>query len=138
MCGEIGEMAGGEWRGEGGDGGGAPVVGAVLGAVDEIAGVVAGAVGAAVAEEVGGGEVGADLLGRRPEVVDVVLLVGQDGAIGDEDTVGGDTLARVRQVKSVVVDGGIGGVGEAVKVPVSLFVVRTIFSTLTIFGLRES
>ena len=41
-------------------------------------------------------------------------------------------------MKSVVVDGGIGGVGEAVKVPVSLFVVRTIFSTLTIFGLRES
>lgn len=83
LLGEDVDLDAGPVAGEGGDGGGAPVVGSVLGAVDDVAGVVAGAVGAAVAEEVGGGEVGADLLGGGPEVVDVVELVGQDGAVGD-------------------------------------------------------
>jgi len=97
-----------------------PVVGAVLGAVDEVAGVVAGAVGTAVAEEVGGGEVGADLLGGGPEVIDIVLLVGQNGAVGDEDAVGGDTLAGVGHVEGVV-EGERGlGVLEAVEVPVGV------------------
>lgn len=105
---------------EGGDGSGAPVVGAVLGAVNDVAGVVAGAVGAAVAEEVGRGEVCADLLGRGPEVVDAVLLVGQNGAVGDQDSVCGNALAGVGHVQGVI-EGQWGlGVLEAVKVPVGV------------------
>lgn len=106
--------------GEGCDGSRVPVVRAVLGAVDEVAGVIAGAVGAAVAEEVGGGEVGADLLGRGPEVVDVVLLVGQDGAVGDQNAVGSDALARVGHVQGVVESERRLRVLETVQIPVGV------------------
>jgi hypothetical protein len=120
LLGEDVDLDAGPLAGESGDGGGAPVVGPVLGAVDDVAGVVAGAVGAAVADEVGRGEVGADLLGGGPEVVDVVLLVGQDGAVGDQDAVGGDALARVGHVQGVV-EGERGvGVLETVEVPVGV------------------
>ena len=54
----------------------APIKGSFRFAVDKVGGVVAGAVEAAVAEKIRVGEVGADLLGRGPEVVEGVFLVG--------------------------------------------------------------
>jgi len=95
-----------------------PVVRAVLLAVDEIARVVAGAVGAAVAEQVGVGKVGANLLGAAPKVVEPVLFVGQNGAVGDEDAVGPDALAGKGQAQRVVERGAGRGIGKRVEVPV--------------------
>ena len=60
-----------------------PVVRPVRLAVGQVAGVVAGAVVAAVAVESWVREVGADLLGCGPEVVEGVLLVGEHVAGGD-------------------------------------------------------
>lgn len=79
-----------------------PVVRTVLGAVDEVASVVAGAVEAAVAEKLRRREIGTNLLRRRPEVVDRVLLIGKDGAIRNKDIVNTNTLTGERQTKSVV------------------------------------
>jgi hypothetical protein len=97
-----------------------PIVGTVLGAVHNPAGVIASAVESAVAERLWCSEVGTDLLWRRPEVVDRVLLVGQDSAIGDEDVVDANTLAGVWQMEGVVHGRGSIGIGEAVQVPVGL------------------
>jgi hypothetical protein len=97
-----------------------PVIGAVLGAVYYPAGVITSAVESAVAERLWCGEIGTDLLRRRPEVVDRVLLVGQDSAIGDEDVVDANTLAGVWQMEGVVHGRGSIGIGEAVQVPVGL------------------
>jgi len=105
---------------ERGDRSSVPVVRAVLGTVGDVAGIVASAVGAAVAESLGRGEVGADLLGRGPEVVDAVLLVGQDGAVRDENAVGADALAAVGQVQGVVQGERGVGVLETVEVPVGV------------------
>lgn len=97
-----------------------PVVRAVLCAVHDVAVVVAGAVGAAVAEQLRGGVVGAELLRGGPEVVDGVLLVGEDDAVWDEDSVDADALAGVGEGEGVV-EGGAGvWVGEAVEVPVGV------------------
>lgn len=97
----------------------APVVGALF-ARGEVAVVVAGAVEAAVSEEVGRAEVGADLLGGAPEVVDGAALVGEDVACGDEDVVYVDARAAVWEPQGVVLCGGGFIVGEAVEVPVCL------------------
>lgn len=99
----------------------APVEGAVLVAVDDVAVVVPGAVEAAVAVKLGRSVVGTNLLGRRPEVVDRVLLVRKDGTVWDEDVVNTNSLTRVRQVESVVQRKGCVRVREAVQVPVSLY-----------------
>jgi hypothetical protein len=80
----------------------APIEGAVLVTVDDVAGIVARAVRSTVAVRLGRGKVGANLLGRGPEIIDRVLQVGKDGAIRDEDTVGSNALARVGQVEGVV------------------------------------
>ena len=98
----------------------APVQGLSRAAVDDVAVVVASAVEAAVSKELGRGVVGADVLGCGPEVVDGVLLVGQNGAVGNEDVVDTDTLARVGDVESVVESSQVIGVGETVQVPVGL------------------
>ena len=98
----------------------APVEGTVLVTVDRVTGVVTSAVVTAVAEELRRCQVSANLLGSRPEVIDGVLLVGQDGAIGNEDVVNTDTLARVGHVQSVVKSKRGVRVGEAVQVPVGV------------------
>ena len=92
----------------------APVVGPVGFAVGQIAGVVAGAVEAAVAVQRWVREVGADLLGRGPEVVERVLLIGEDVAGGDQDVVCADALAAVGEPEGVVERQGRLGVGETV------------------------
>ena len=94
LVGEDVDLDAGEVAAERGDGAlGAPVVGPVLGAVDQPGVVVAGAVEAAVAHDFGRGEVRAELLGGGPEVVDRVPVVGQDGAVRDEDVIDADALA---------------------------------------------
>lgn len=102
----------------------APVVGAFF-ARGEVAVVVAGAVEAAISEEVGRAEVGADLLGGRPEVVDGAVLVGEDISCWDEDVVYSNTGATVWKPQGVVLCGGGFVVGEAVEVPVCLILVRS-------------
>jgi hypothetical protein len=52
-------------------------------AIGQVAGIIAGAVLAAVTEKVGVGEVGADLFGSGPEIVEGLGLVGEDVAGGD-------------------------------------------------------
>ena len=99
---------------------GAPIVRPVLGAVDQPSVIVADAAETAVVLDLGGRVVCAELLGARPEVIDGVLLVGKDGAVGDEDVVYADALARVGEVEGVVVGGGGVRVGEGVEVPVDL------------------
>lgn len=96
----------------------APVVGLL--AVGQVAGVVTRAALAAVALEIRVGEVGADLLGGGPEVIEAILLVGEDVARGDEDGVGGDALAAVGEPEGVVQGEGRVGVLPAVEVPVGL------------------
>lgn len=61
-------------------------------AVDEPGVVVADAAETAVVLDLGGRVVCAELLGGRPEIVDRVLLVGEDGAVWDEDVVDTDAL----------------------------------------------
>ena len=123
LVGEDVELDAGEVAREGGHGAlGTPVVGAVLGAVDQPGVVVADAAEAAVVLDLGRRVVGAELLGCGPEVVDRVLLVGQDGAIRDENVVDTDALAGVGQVQGVVVGGGRVRVGEGIQVPVDLFI----------------
>ena len=97
-----------------------PVVRAVLSAVDKVAVVVASAIEAAVAGKLRCSEVGTNLLGGGPEVVDRVLLVGKDSAIRDEDVVDTNTLARVRQVEGVVQSSRRIRVSETIQVPVGL------------------
>lgn len=94
------------------------------GACGEVAVIVAGAVEAAVSEEFGRAEVGADLLGGTPEVVDGVAVVGEDVSGGDEDVVYADAGAAVWEPQGVVLCGGGFVVGEAVEVPVCLVCVR--------------
>lgn len=79
---------------------------------------VSRAVETAVAVGLGLAQVGAELLGRGPEVVDGAGLVGEDVAGGDEDVVHADALPAVGQVEGVVqrVVGLV--VAEAVQVPV--------------------
>jgi hypothetical protein len=98
----------------------APVQSLGFVAVDEVAVVITSAVGTAVAEKLGCSLVGTNLLGSRPEVVDRVLLVRKDSTSGNKDSVHVHTLARVRDVESVVEDGLILRVAESIQVPVSL------------------
>jgi hypothetical protein len=112
----------------------APVVRPLLVAVGEVAGIVAGAVEAAVPEQIWVREVGADLLGRGPEIVERVLLVGEDVAGGDQDVVCAYALAGVRHPEGVIEGEGGLVVGEAVEVPVCLCssaLVLTFISFLT-------
>lgn len=95
-------------------------------AVGEVAGVVPGAAGAAVAQKVRVGEVCADLLGGGPEVVEGVLLVGEDVAGGDQDGVGVDALAAVGQPEGVVEGEGRVGVRPPVEVPVGLWMLELV------------
>ena len=95
-----------------------PVERAILITVDSVAVVVTGAVVTAVAEELRRCEVGADLLGSRPEVVDGVLLVGQNSAIRNENVVNTDTLAGIRHIQGVVQSSKCGRVNKGVQVPV--------------------
>lgn len=97
-----------------------PVVGSILISVDEPASIVTNASTATATDKIRRSQVGTKLLGRRPEIEHVTLLVGQDGTIGDENAIDCDTLARVRQVHGVVVDSGIVRVLETVKIPVNL------------------
>lgn len=60
-----------------------PVVGTELISVDNVASVVTSAVCTAVASKLRRTEIGANLLWRRPEVVDRVLLVWRDSAVWD-------------------------------------------------------
>lgn len=98
----------------------APVVWAVLSAVDEPGIIVTNTAEAAIVLDLGRRVVRTKLLRRRPKVVDRVFLVGENGAIGNEDVVYTDTLARVWKVESVIIGSGSLGVGEGVQVPVSL------------------
>lgn len=62
------------------------------------------------------------MLGSCPEVVEGLGLVGKNVARWDEDVVGVDALAGVRHPEGVV-EGCRGFVvGEAVEVPIGLFV----------------
>ena len=97
-----------------------PVVGAVLSSVDKVAGVVASAVSSAVAVGFRGGKVGTELLGSRPKVVDAALLVGKDSAVGDQNTICANALARVWEVQAVVECERCVWILEAVQVPVCL------------------
>lgn len=97
-----------------------PVVGSVLLSVDEPAGVVTNTSATTATNKIGGSQVGTQLLGRGPEVENITFLVGQNGSVGNKDTIDCDTLARVRQVYGVVVDSSVVRVLEAVKVPVNL------------------
>lgn len=99
----------------------APVVRAVLGAVDEPSVVITGAIEAAVVLHLGGRVVCAELLGGRPEVVHRVSLVGEDGTIGNKDVIDTNTLARIGQVKRVVVGSSSVGICETIQVPVGLY-----------------
>jgi len=99
----------------------APVESLSFVAVDEVAVVVTGAVSSAVAEKLGRSLVGTNLLGRRPKVVDRVLLVGKNCTGGDKNGIYIHALARVWDVESVVEDGLILRVTESVQVPVGLF-----------------
>ncbi|CAL3973501.1 unnamed protein product [Diplocarpon coronariae] len=98
-------------RGERGYWGLGPAVGEGRGGPGgQEAGVVASTVGAAVAEEGRVGKVGANLFGRRPEVVEAVLGVGEDVAGGDEDRIGGYALAAKGEVAggvSLCLEGGL-------------------------------
>jgi hypothetical protein len=89
-------------------------------AVGQVAGVVTGAALAAVALEVWVGEVGADLLGGGPEVIQRVGLVGQDVACGNQDRVGVHALTAIREPEGVVQGEGGVRVCPAVEVPVGL------------------
>jgi hypothetical protein len=109
----------------------APIVGSVLLSVDEPAGVVTNTSATTATNEIGRSQVGTKLLGRRPEIEDATLLVGQNGTVGDENTVNGDTLTRVWQMYGVVVDSGIVGVLETVKVPVNLYLVSIFIRLLS-------
>jgi hypothetical protein len=98
----------------------APIEGAILVTVDDVAGIVARAVRSTVAVRLWSGKVGANLLGRGPEIIDRVLQVGKDGAVGDEDTVGSNALARVGHVEGVVEGKRRSWVCETVQIPVGL------------------
>lgn len=98
----------------------APVEGTILVTVDGVAVVVAGAVVAAVTEEFGRSQVGANLLGSGPEVVDGVLLIWEDGAVRNEDVVNTDALTRVGHIQGVVQSQGSVGVLEAIQIPVGV------------------
>jgi len=63
------------------------------------------------------------LLGGAPEIVHGVLLVGQNGAVRDENAVGADALAGVGEMERVVEREGCGIVLEGVEVPVGLLMV---------------
>jgi hypothetical protein len=98
----------------------APIIRSVLLSIDEPAGVVTNTSATTATNKIGRSQVGTKLLGRGPKIEDATLLVGQNGTIGDENTVNSDTLTRVWQVHGVVVDSGIVRVLETVKVPVNL------------------
>lgn len=95
-----------------------PIVGLL--AVRQETGVVAGAVRAAVAQQRRVREVGAELLGRGPEIVHGLRRVGEDVAGWDEDRVGADALAAVGEPEGVIESEGRLVIGEAVEVPVCL------------------
>jgi len=97
-----------------------PVIGTVLVAVHQVGIVVSSAVESAVALQFRRSEISTNLFRCRPEVVDRVLVVWQNGTIWDKDVVDADTLAGVGQVERVIQSGRRFGVGEAVKVPVGL------------------
>lgn len=97
-----------------------PVVGPILCAVDKVCVVIAGAVETAIAYNVWVGQVCSKLLGLTPPIIDGVLLVRKDVAIGNQDVVDANALTGIRQMKSVVLD--ICGVRilESVQVPIHL------------------
>lgn len=99
---------------------GAPIVGAGCGAVGDITVIVAGAVEAAISEEVGVGEVGAELFRGGIPVVEGAGLVGLDVAGWDEDVVYSNPLTGVGHPERVIEGCGCLVVCKTVKVPVSL------------------
>lgn len=99
----------------------APIIGTILVAIDKPAVVVACAVEPAVALELRCSEVGAELLGRGPEIIDGILLVWQDGAVRNENVVDTNALARVWQMERMVVNCRCVGVGKGIEIPVGLW-----------------
>jgi hypothetical protein len=97
-----------------------PIVGSVLRSVDKEGRVVTDASTTATTNKIRRGKVGTHLLRRRPEIESASLFVRQDGAIGDQDAIHSDTLPGVGQLNSVVVDGRVSRILEAIKVPVDL------------------
>lgn len=116
----------------------APIVGSILISVNQPAGIVTNASTATTADKVRRSQVGADLLGRGPEIEYATLLVGQDGTIGDENAIDSDTLTGIRQVYGVVVDSRVVRILETVKIPVYLSWISTHVGLFRSMDLRES
>jgi len=79
-----------------------PVERSVLVSVDKEASIISSAVCAAVTQEGWIREVCTNLLWLGPEIIHIVLLVRQNRAIRNQDTIGSDSLAGERHGKSMV------------------------------------
>jgi hypothetical protein len=81
---------------------------------------ITSAVVSAVAKEVRVGEVGTNLFGCGPEIIQALRLVGKNVTSRDEDVVGVDTLPSIWHPKRMVQCKRCFCVGKAIKVPVCL------------------
>ena len=97
-----------------------PIIRTKLISIDDIARIVARTVCSAIVNKLGSSEVGTDLLGGRPIVIDRVLLIWENNAVRNQDAVCRDALTGIGEVECVIEGCGCFGVTKAVQIPVRM------------------